>query len=124
MINFKFRPESYFSGGTNSVLLVKLNYPESKWGEQLSIYAHEIDHRIQLEAVDFYGNDYLLYPSSLDEPLSLEDLVYLLEGIQLNKDEIQGGMELILDGIPQVESSFYPELHKYFDEKRKSFGLD
>ena len=86
--------------------------------------AHEIDYRIQLEAVDFYGNDYMLYPSSMDEPLSLEDLVFLLEGIQLNKDEIQGGMELILDGIPQVESAFYPELSIYFDEKRKNLGLD
>lgn len=124
MINFKFRPESYFNGDTNSVLLVKLSYPESKWGEQLSIYGHEINHKIQLEAVDFYGNDYLLYPSSVDEPLSLEDLIYLLEGIQLNKDEIQGGMELILDGIPQVESLFYPELSNYFEEKRKGFGLD
>jgi hypothetical protein len=124
MINFKFRPESYFSGENNSVLLVKMNFPESKWGEQLSIYAHGIDHRIQLEAVDFYGNEYLLYPSSVDEPLLLEDMIYLLEGIQLNRDSVEGGMELILDGHPQVESSFYPELSLYFDEKRKSFGLD
>ena len=124
MINFKFRPETYFSESSNSILLVKLNFPESKWGEQLSIYAHGIAHRIQLEAVDFYGNDYILYPSTIDEPLSLEDLIYLLEGIQLNKDEIQGGMELILDGIPLVESSLYPDLQVYFEEKRKSYGLD
>ena len=90
----------------------------------MSIYAHQIDHRIQLEAVDFYGNDYLLYPSSVEEPLPLEDLIYLLEGIQLNKDEIQGGMELIMDGVPQAESSFYPDLRIYFEEKRKNYGLD
>ncbi len=124
MINFKFRPETYFSEEITSVLLVKLNFPESKWGEQLSIYAHSNAHRINLEAVDFYGNDYILYPSTIDEPLSLEDLVYLLEGIQLNKDDIQGGMELILDGVPLAVSPFYPELEIYFEEKRKSYGLD
>lgn len=124
MINFKFRPESYFSTEITSVLLVKLSYPESKWGEQLSIYAHSIDRKIQFEAVDFYGNEYLLYPSSVEEELALEDLIYLIEGIQVNTDQMEGGMELILDGIPVAESSFYPELQKYFEEKRKSYGLD
>jgi hypothetical protein len=124
MINFKFRPESYFSTEITSVLLVKLSYPESKWGEQLSIYAHLIDRKIQFEAVDFYGNEYLLYPSSVEEEQTLEDLIYLIEGIQVNTDQMEGGMELILDGVPVAESSFYPELEKYFDEKRKSYGLD
>jgi hypothetical protein len=124
MINFKFRPESYFSTEITSVLLVKLYYPESKWGEQLSIYAHSIDRKIQFEAVDFYGNEYLLYPSSVEDEQTLEDLIYLIEGIQVYTDQMEGGMELILDGIPVAESSFYPELQKYFDEKRKSYGLD
>ena len=124
MIDFKFRPESYFKADNTSVLLVKLSYPESKWGEQLSIYAHWLDLKIQFEAVDFYGNEYLIYPSSVEEELTLEDLIFLLEGIQVNTDQLEGGMELILDGIPIAESSFYPELEKYFEEKRTSFGLD
>ncbi len=124
MIDFKFRPESYFTGESTSVLLVRLSYPESKWGEQLSIYAHQIEGKIQFEAIDFYGNDYLIYPSSVDEELMLEELIYLLEGIQLNRDQEEGGMELILDGVPLAESSFYPDLEKYFKEKRKNYGLD
>ncbi|MGM0944032.1 MAG: UDP-glucuronosyltransferase [Bacteroidota bacterium] len=123
MLDFKFQPDNYFSAEITSVLLVKLNYPESTWGEQISIYAHQMDFKIHLEAVDFYGNDYLLYPSKIEEPLNLEDLIFLIEGMQLNQDELEGKMELVLDGIPQAESNFYPELEKYFEEKRKSFGL-
>ena len=124
MIDFKFRPESYFTRETTSVLLVKMNYPESQWGEQISIYAHWLEGKVQLEAVDFYGNDYMLYPSSSFEALTMEDMVYLLEGMQVNTDAMEGNMELILDGIPEVESDFYPELGKYFEEKRKNLGLD
>jgi hypothetical protein len=32
-------------------------------------------------------------------------------------------MPLVLDGIPEAESDFYPELESFFLEKRKSFGL-
>ncbi|TDK44176.1 UDP-glucuronosyltransferase [Algoriphagus formosus] len=124
MLDFKFRPETYFSEGSNSVLLVKLHYPESQWGEQISIYAHALDRMIQLEVVDFYGNEYLLYPSKVEEPMNLEDLIYLIEGMQVNKDELDGKMELVLDGIPEANSDFYPDLKTYFAEKRKSFGLE
>ena len=114
---------SYFSPEINSVLLVKLHYPESTWGEQISIYAHQVEYQIQLEAVDFYGNEYLLYPSKVAEPMSLEDLIFLIEGMQVNQDELEGKMELVLDGIPEASSTFYPELERYFEEKRRSFGL-
>ena len=124
MIDFKFRPETYFAGETTSVLLVRLHYPESTWGEQISLYAHFLEGKIQFEAVDFYGNDYIIYPRSCWEPLNLDEIIYLIEGMQLNKDTCEGSMELVLDGIPEVESTFYPELKKYFEEKRKSFGLD
>lgn len=124
MIDFKFCPKSYFTDETTSVLLVKLNYPESQWGEQISIYAHYLERKIQFEAVDFYGNEYMLYPSSSFDTLSMEDMVYLVEGMQVNTDAMEGNMELILDGIPQVVSDFYPELEIYFEDKRKTFGLD
>lgn len=123
MIDFKFQPSTYFSEEVSSVLLVKLHYPESTWGEQISIYAHQMDFKIHLEAVDFYGNDYMLYPSKIEEPFNLEDLIYLIEGMQVNQDELDGKMELVLDGVPEASSVFYPELEKYFDEKRRSFGL-
>ena len=124
MYNFKFSPDSYFSEGSNSVLLVKLNYPESQWGEQISIYAHYLNYRIEFEAVDFYGNDYLLYPSTASEPLNFEDIIYLIEGMQVNSDEAHGTIDLTLSGIPQAESLFYPELKHFFDEKRANYNLD
>ena len=124
MFDFKFQPETYFGQETNSVLLVRLQYPESTWGEQISIYAHLLDGKISFEVIDFYGNDYLLYPNSSWEPLSFEDMIYLIEGMQVNQDTLEGNIELVLDGIPEAESDFYPDLKKYFAEKRKSLGLD
>ncbi|MHA7130373.1 UDP-glucuronosyltransferase [Algoriphagus namhaensis] len=123
MFDFKFTPTGYFAPNTSSVLLVRLHYPESQWGEQISIYAHYLDRKIEFEAVDFYGNDYLLYPRSSEEPLSFEDLIYLIEGMQVNTDAVQGHAELTIDGIPEAESDFYPELKRFFQEKRNSFNL-
>jgi hypothetical protein len=124
MFDFKFQPESYFSQETNSVLLVRLQYPESTWGEQISIYAHFLEGKITFEVIDFYGNEYMVYPVSTWEPLTFEDLIYLIEGMQVNQDSSEGNIPLVLDGIPEAESDFYPALKKYFEEKRKSFGLD
>jgi len=124
MIDFKYRPLSYFTKDTSSVLLVKIRYPESKWGEQISLYAHWLEGKVQYEAIDFYGNEYMLYPSSSLEELTLEELIYLIEGMVINTDENMGNMELILDGIPEAESDFYPDLQTYFNEKRGNFGLN
>jgi hypothetical protein len=60
----------------------------------------------------------------VEEPMNLEDLIYLIEGMQVNQDELDGKMELVLDGIPEANSDFYPDLETYFAEKRKSFGLE
>lgn len=124
MFDFNYQPETYFTGESTSALLVRLYFPESTWGEQISIYGHLSEGKIQFEVVDFYGNEYLLYPSSTWETLKLEDMIYLIEGMQLNRDILEGNIELVLDGIPQAESDFYPELKRYFDEKRKNYGLD
>jgi len=123
-MDFQFRPPTYFSEGITSVLLVRLHYPESIWGEQISIYGHAVDQKIHFEAVDFYGNDYLLYPSTSEEPLSLEELIYLIEGMQLNQDRLEGNMELVLDGFPETTSDWYPQLKSYFEEKRRQVGLN
>jgi hypothetical protein len=124
MFDFKYQPQNYFKGESNSVLLVRLHFPESTWGEQISLYAHLLEGKIQFEAVDFYGNEYLLYPSTAWEPLSFEDVIYLIEGMRVNEDSLEGNIALVLDGIPEAESEFYPELKTYFGEKRKNFGLD
>ena len=124
MMDYKYRPEGYFSEGVTSVILIRLFYPESQWGEQITIYAHLAEGKIQFEVVDFYGNEYVVYPNSSWEPLSLEDAIYLVESMQINQDLQEGNMTMVLDGIPEAESSFYPDIQIYFREKRKSFGLD
>jgi len=123
MYNFDFRPETYFLTESTSVLLVKLTFPESQWGEQISIYAHFLDRKIEYEALDFYGNDFMLYPRVSEEPLTFEDMVYQIETITVNTDQIEGKPELTLNGIPEAESIYYPELKNYFEEKRKNFDL-
>jgi hypothetical protein len=123
MFDFNFQPVTYFTGDTTSALVVRLNYPESTWGEQISIYAHLLEGKIHFEVVDFYGNEYVVYPGSTWEPLTLEDMVYLIEGMQVNQDLQEGNMPLVLDGIPEASSDFYPDLSAYFMEKRKNFGL-
>ena len=124
MIDFKFRPESYFAGETTSTLLVRLHYPESTWGEQISLYAHFLEGKIQFEAVDFYGNDINLSPAKSLDPLSTQEVIYMLETMEADWENSHGNMGLTLLGIPEVDSKYYPELKKYFSEKRKGFGLD
>jgi hypothetical protein len=33
-------------------------------------------------------------------------------------------MKLVLDGFPETESDWYPQLKSYFEAKRKQVGLD
>jgi hypothetical protein len=124
MVDFRFRPETYFEAELTSVLLIRLDFPESQWGEVISIYANLLDGMIYYEAVDFYGNDINLSPSKSHEPLSTQEVIFMIETMETDWDSAQGNMGLTLLGIPEVESKYYPDLKKYFSEKRKGFGLD
>lgn len=124
MVDFRFRPETYFEAGLTSVLLIRMDFPESQWGEVISIYANLLDGMIYYEAVDFYGNDINLSPSKSHEPLSTQEVIFMIETMETDWDSAQGNMGLTLLGIPEVDSKYYPDLKKYFSEKRKGFGLD
>lgn len=124
MVDFRFRPKTYFEAELTSVLLIRLDFPESQWGEVISIYANLLDGMIHYEAVDFYGNDINLSPSKSHEPLSTQEVIFMIETMETDWDSAQGNMGLTLLGIPEVESKCYPDLKKYFSEKRKGFGLD
>jgi hypothetical protein len=124
MINFKFRPSSYFDGTGPTSLIAKLTYPESQWGEALTLYATPIDGEIHFEMVDFYGNDYILKPAKSKTPLTLEEIIVLIETLEVPEDGMQGRANLTLAGIPEAESWVYPELKDYFLQKRKTFGMN
>lgn len=124
MVDFKYRPKEYFESGLTSVLLIRLDFPESQWGEMISIYANLLDGMIYYEAVDFYGNDINLSPSKSFETLSTQEVIFMIETMETDWDSASGSMGLTLLGIPEVESRYYPDLKKYFSEKRKGFGLD
>ncbi|EKB49113.1 hypothetical protein [Cecembia lonarensis] len=123
MIDFDFRPTSYFDGTGPSSLLVKLTYPESQWGDEINIYCTVLDGEYQFEAIDFYGNEIQLNPEKSNEPLSVQEIILLIETMEVKNKNPQGNIELTLAGIPEVESKCYPNLNRYFEEKRKTFGL-
>jgi len=123
MIDFDFKPSTYFDGTGPSSLLAKLSYPESQWGEEISIYASTLDGVIHFEVIDFYGNDFKINPESSKEPLSLQEFIYLIETLENGEGSEEGNIKLTLRGIPEVESTVYPELKKYFIDKRKTFGI-
>ena len=124
MVDFKYRPKEYFESGLTSVLLIRLDFPESQWGEVISIYANLLNGMIHFEAVDFYGNDINLSPAKSLDPLSTQEVIYMLETMEADWENSHGNLGLTLLGIPEVDSKYYPELKKYFSEKRKGFGLD
>lgn len=124
MIDFNFRPETYFDGTGPTALLVKLTYPESQWGEEINIYTNVIDGEFHFEAIDFYGNELMLSPEKSKKPLSLQEVIFMIETMEANPTHPQGNIELTLCGIPEAQSNFYPDLEKYFLEKRKNFGLN
>lgn len=123
MIDFDYTPASYFDGTGPSALIAKLTYPESQWGEEISLYAAPLDGEIYFEVVDFYGNDYKLNPEKSDHPLSLQEIIFMIETLEVSKNGEQGNVNITLLGIPEAESLAYPQLKEYFIEKRKNFGM-
>jgi hypothetical protein len=123
MIDFEFAPPNYFDGTGPSALVAKLAYPESQWGDEIGIYATPLDGEIYYEAVDFYGNDYSLTPEKSAKPLTLQEIIFMIETIDVSLVGEQEKIQITLRGIPNVESLVYPQLQEYFTEKRKNFGL-
>ncbi len=123
MIDFEFRPESFFDGPGPEVLMAKLSYPESTWGEEICLYATAMDGEIHYEAVDFYGNDILLTPTKSATSLSLQELILMIECMEVNPGQGLGRIEVTLGGIPKVKSFVYHELEAFFEGKRKHFGF-
>lgn len=123
MIDFEFAPPNYFDGTGPSALVAKLSYPESQWGDEIGIYATTLDGEIYFEAIDFYGNDYSLTPEKSTKPLTLQEIIFMIETIDVSLHREQENIQITLMGIPSVQSLIYPQLAEYFDEKRKNFGL-
>ncbi|QDH78483.1 UDP-glucuronosyltransferase [Echinicola soli] len=123
MIDFDFAPKSYFDGTGPSALLAKLSYPESQWGEEISIYAAPLDGKIYFEVVDFYGNEFAVKPERSNHPLSLQEFIVLIETLEVMDQGSKGDMNMTLSGIPEAKSNVYPQLESYFMEKRKNFGM-
>ncbi|WP_226389573.1 UDP-glucuronosyltransferase [Penaeicola halotolerans] len=119
-IDFDFKPKTYFETPAPSVVLVRLHYPESQWGDDLTIFAEKLDGEIYYEVVDFYGNTFHTDPVKSKSTLKLSEIIYLIETIEITNKEILGSMDITLMGTPEVESEVYPQLKKYFDEKRRS----
>jgi hypothetical protein len=124
MIDPDFQPLSYGGEKYQPVLIAKLHYPESQWGEDISLYVTETEEGFAFEASDFYGNDIVLEPSTSQQPLLLKKMICMIETMKPADENPAGNLELTLLGIPEVASDFYPGLGDYFLSKRKRLGLD
>jgi hypothetical protein len=123
VINFEYRPESYFDGTGPTALIAKLSYPESQWGEEICIFASPLDGKIVYEVVDFYGNEYKTNPEMSDHILNLQEIIILIETLEVSPEFEKGEINRTLMGIPEVDSLHYTQLKIYFDDKRKHFGF-
>jgi hypothetical protein len=126
MIDLEFAPDAYFAFGQEPIApLVHLKYPESTWGDEITIEVYQDPSgSYTFEAVDFYGNNYILNPESSDKPLTIGQVIKMIEGISLDDADQSANMSLTLIGIPEAESVYYPKLATYFNEKRIRLGLD
>ncbi|EIM74782.1 hypothetical protein A3SI_15151 [Nitritalea halalkaliphila LW7] len=123
-MNYSFTPADYSDLSKNNNIFVKLHYPESAWGEEITIYIHERPTGYGFDAVDFYGNEILISPESCTQPLALEEVIRMIETLEAEEGlDATGNLALTVSGIPEAESPYYPELKKFFAEKRKQFGL-
>ena len=122
-MNFDYQPKTYFNGTGANALIAKLTYPESQWGEEICIFATTIDGLNYYEIVDFYGNEYTIKPDESSKPLQLQELILLIESMEVEKEGEMGAINETLLGIPVAESTLYPQLKDYFDQKRNHFGF-
>ncbi|MGY6559113.1 MAG: UDP-glucuronosyltransferase [Nitritalea sp.] len=123
-MNYNFAPTQYTDLSRNNNVFIKLHYPESAWGEEITVYIHERAAGYTFDAVDFYGNEITLNPESCTQPLSLADVIRMVETLEAVEGlDATGNLALTLSGIPEAESPYYPELKNFFAEKRKQFGL-
>lgn len=117
-INFNFQPKTYFRKSEQTVLIARMHYPESQWGEELSVFAEYNQGMIYYEVADFYGNTYEVSPEFTAEPLRMDQLIWMIETME----DVTGNSENIdlpRMGIPEATSDYYPELGRYFDEKQR-----
>lgn len=124
MIDPDFQPLSYGGEKNQPILIAKLHYPESQWGEDISLYVIETKEGFAFEASDFYGNEIVLNPDFSQHPLALKEVIVMIETMKPADEYFSGNLELTLMGIPEVRSDFYPGLGDYFLAKRKRLGLD
>lgn len=119
--NFKYRPDGYFTANATSAAIAHLHFPESRWGEDLIIFAELMDGKIYYEVSDFYGNEYRLKPPSSKDPLCLEEIIFMIESLELKDYNKEDYYQNRNQGIPQVKSEFYPQLKIFFKEKSLRF---
>jgi hypothetical protein len=87
---------------------------------------------IEYAVVDDYGEEFEASPSDSDSPLTMRDLIGLIDSVDLGDDDMWGGgwTDALRNGnlehggdpadylhFVQVSSAFYPELSAYYDSE-------
>ena len=95
---------------------------ESTTGDQISIRARRVRERIRYRIVDEYEFRYACHPASSDAPLSLRDLIGLMESaseggsiifpiLAMNSRDSDAAE---LETFITVTSDFYAEIERYY----------
>lgn len=97
-------------------------------GDVISIRARRNGDGISYLVVDEYETEYQLTRDHSDRPLTLGELIDLINTAVRDEDEITGGLAVShvvwhcengmgddMRGFVRVESAFYPELNRFFD---------
>ena len=101
----------------------------SEWVDQISVRARRVRERIRYRIVDEYEFRYVCHPASSDAPLSLGELIALMESasddgsivfpiLAMNsRDSISDDLSTFIT----VSSDFYADLGRYYRAQTDAF---
>ena len=142
MLDLDFRPDSYGNETVENTSRVKICQIEllSTLLDQIFVFAKYDQGKYTYEIQDEYEQEINLPFSTSTKPLSLKELTNLLNESSYNEINLEygeGGRGIVLDWLytfPQktqellsninfvkVYSSFYPDLHEYYEIQKKIF---
>jgi hypothetical protein len=115
--------------GDDDVEIARISL-KSTTSDQVSIRAAKVDGKIHYSVFDEYETEYELAFTESELPLTLSELVELIDGSRHPESEMPGGLltshwEYMLDwnyaldkaiDFASIESAWYPELTEYYEQ--------
>jgi len=113
---------------TEEVEIVRVNLVGSVLGDVISLRARRSKDGIVYSIADEYEMEYQPGIPSSEQPLTMRELIDLLEmsepalGIGFLEESLEAGIELDhLENFMRVESLFYPQLESWYEEQTEQW---